>query len=458
MNALTLGTTAGWLQKLRLFFASGWGMATQFALAALVVVFRVELPGMIGFVLLFSALMVLCENLLTSATPFLLAALFMITANGKTAYADFLPYWWLAFFPAGGMIAHAALYRCVFVRGRATWAIVAVSIAVTLGGVGVLSAKEYFAGVSLFHIIALGFGQLLAYLWLSSAVRQDTTGELPRFVSNLMVCVGLFACFMILHVYLMHLPQLIKEPHVLAFQWRNNVSTFLMLALPFPFYKAFHRPAWLCAALPMYIALLLSGSRGGMLFGTVELAMCVLFVLLADKKRRLLYLGIAVLLLIAAVVCMPLVFSFFWPTLRRILQSIFDGDSEVRMGLYRRAIEDFLTHPALGVGIGYMGNRDIHPSKQFALCWYHCAPLQIIGSMGVVGAAAYLFQYIVRCMIFLRRRTKFHLTLFLAWAGLEMMSLVNPGVFAPIPYLLLITMFLVFAEKTEAPIEVPAEN
>jgi hypothetical protein len=29
-----------------------------------------------------------------------------------------------------------------------------------------------------------------------------------------------------------------------------------------------------------------------------------------------------------------------------------------------------------------------------------------------------------------------------------MMSLVNPGIFAPIPYLLLVTIFLVVAEKT----------
>jgi hypothetical protein len=101
--------------------------------------------------------------------------------------------------------------------------------------------------------------------------------------------------------------------------------------------------------------------------------------------------------------------------------------------------------------MGYMGNRDIHPSKKFALCWYHCAPLQIIGSMGVAGVLAFAYQYITRVRIFLRRpATKFRLTLLLSWVGLEMMSLVNPGVFAPIPYLLVVTLFLVFAEKTSS--------
>jgi hypothetical protein len=296
----------------------------------------------------------------------------------------------------------------------------------------------------------LGFGTLLFYLWLSGAISADKDGRLERFITDLMLTLGLLAAFMVFHQYLSHLPRLMLKPELLAFQWRNNASTILMLALPFPFYKAFKQPLFLLTGLLMYLALLLSGSRGGMLFGTVELGMCVLFVLLADKKRRLIYLGGVVLAAAAVVLCVPLLVPFFRPVTARFLQSVFNGEEEVRLQLYKRAIQDFLAHPALGVGLGWMGNRDPHPSKEFALCWYHCAPLQIIGSMGVVGALAYLYQYIVRVKIFLRRpATKFRLTLFLAWAGLEMMSLVNPGVFAPVPYLLILTILLVVAEKSE---------
>ena len=447
---------APWLLQLRRFFASPWCLAAQFALAALALVFRAELAGMVAFLLLFSAQMVLCDNVLTPFAPVLLACLIMIKASdiagfkesSDILYTRFLPLWWLVFLPAGALAAHFALYRRPFVWGKAGWAILAVSVAATVGGLGAISAKEYFAGGTLYHMAMLGFGMLLLYIWLSSAAAGDKDGQLERFISNLMLTIGLLAAFMVLHLYLTRLPTLIKKPQIVEFQWRNNVSTFLMLAMPFPFYKAFKKPAWLLAGLAMYLATLLSSSRGGMLFGTIELGMCVLFVLLADKKRRWVYLGVVALAVAAIIISLPRLVPFFWPVLTRFIDSVFNSEQEVRMQLYKRAVKDFLAHPVFGVGLGYMGNRDLHPSKTFALCWYHNAPLQIIGSMGLVGAAAYLYQYVMRVKIFLRRRvTKFRMTLFLSWVGLEMMSLVNPGVFAPVPYLMILTMLVVVAEK-----------
>jgi len=466
MNLLTIGESpsgrsplseAQWLLRLRQFFASPWCLALQFALGALVIVFHALPAGMIVLVLLFSAQMVLCDDILTPFAPALLACLIMIKTSeiagfkdsNDVLYTKYLPFWWLVFIPVGALAAHFVLYRTRFVWGKAGWAILAVSIATTLGGVGTISAKEYFAGGALYHTGFLGFGMLLVYIWLSSAMAEDRDGRMQGFVANLMLTLGLLASFMVFHLYLSRLPALIQKPQIIEFQWRNNVSTFLMLALPFPFYKAFKSPAWLLTGLVMYLAMLLSSSRGGMLFGTIELMLCVVFVLLADKKRRLVYLGVAAAATVAVVLCLPLLVPFFWPTIYRLLQSVINGDQEIRMQLYRRAVQDFLNHPVFGVGMGWMGNRDIHPSKEFALCWYHNAPLQIIGSMGVLGAAAYLYQYITRVRIFLRRRaTKFRLTLFIAWAGLEMMSLVNPGVFVPLPYLLILTVLVVVAEKT----------
>jgi len=446
---------APWLSQLRRFFASPWCLAAHAALAALTVIFHAEAAGMAALLVSFMAQLVLCDDLMLPLAPALIACVIMIrttetpsfSGTDDALYKQFLPWCWLAIFPAGAIAAHIKLYPRRFVWGRAAWAILAVSIATTLGGIGAISAKEYFAGGALYHTGLLGFGMLLFYLWLSGAL-GNRGGRLERFLPDLMLTLGLLAAFMVFHQYLSHLPRLMHKPELLAFQWRNNASTFLMLALPFPFYKAFQKPLALLAALAMYLALLLSGSRGGMLFGTVELGMCVLFLLLADKKHRLAYLGIAVLAIAAAVVCVPLLVPFFRPVIARFLQSVFHGEQEVRLQLYRRAVQDFLSHPVFGVGLGWVGNRDLHPSKTFALCWYHCAPLQILGSMGVVGALAYLYQYIVRVKIFLRRpATKFRLTLFLAWAALEMMSLVNPGVFVPVPYLMMLTILLVAAEK-----------
>ena len=445
--------SAGPLQRVRQFIVSPWGLLVQFCLAAVVIIAHAPVPGLFLFAVIFLALLVVCDDVLATLPSALLLSLFLIKVDNTTAYDKYSRLWWLIFFVAAAIAFHLWAYQRgkQFVWGKAAWALVGVAAAITIGGAGFISAKEYFAGGALFHVAALGVGMLAAYLFLSRAIKPDDTGRLPAYVANVMLMMGLFAAFMVFHFYLEHLPQVMETKALLTFQWRNNVSTFLMFALPFPFYKAFRKPAYLLTALLMYLAILLTESRGGLLFGTIELIMCILFVLLADKKRRLFYSILFGSLAVLMVIALPFLFGFFKPVLVRLVESLQFGSQEARAGLYRRAIEDFLASPIFGTGLGYMGNRDLHPSKEFALCWYHCAPLQIIGSMGIMGVLAYAYNYFIRVKIFLRRRSLFHLTLFLSWVGLQMMSLVNPGEFVPIPYLLISTMFLVFAEKTMLP-------
>ena len=111
-----------------------------------------------------------------------------------------------------------------------------------------------------------------------------------------------------------------------------------------------------------------------------------------------------------------------------------------------RGIEDFKANPLFGRGIGYMGNRDIHHSAKHTLCWYHCSVIQVIASMGITGVAAYTFLNIQRIRCFIKNISFFSLILFTAFIGLEMMSLVNPGVFAPFPYLMFATIYFAAME------------
>jgi uncharacterized membrane protein YobD (UPF0266 family) len=320
-------------------------------------------------------------------------------------------------------------------------------VAITFGGVGVISKSEYFAGVALYHVAALGFGMLLCYVLLYSNIEPEDTAWLKRFLPQLMIALGLLASFVVLEHYAENFRIVRQTKTVLAFQWRNNVSTFLMLTLPFPFYAALKHPRSVIYGLVMFLSLLLTGSRGGMVFGVVEFLMCLVLLLVADKKRRTAYLYIFGLLLCAFVVFSGSLLQLFSATINRLI-GVIEGETEVRIELYMRGVKDFLNHPVLGTGIGYMGNRDVHHSADFALCWYHCEPLQILASTGIVGVAAYAAQFVQRCRVLLKPSDLFHVTLFLSYISLEMMSLVNPGIFAPLPYLLIATFLLVIAEKT----------
>ena len=113
----------------------------------------------------------------------------------------------------------------------------------------------------------------------------------------------------------------------------------------------------------------------------------------------------------------------------------------------RRAVEDFLSNPVFGRGLGYFGNRDVHHSAKGALCWYHSSPFQVIGSFGIVGIAAYGYIFVARIVYFARRNTLTNKFIFIAYIGMQLMSLVNPGLFSPVPYLLMMTLLFVIMDK-----------
>ncbi|MBQ2500073.1 MAG: hypothetical protein II522_01215, partial [Clostridia bacterium] len=123
-----------------------------------------------------------------------------------------------------------------------------------------------------------------------------------------------------------------------------------------------------------------------------------------------------------------------------------------RLGLWKRSVEDFLANPLFGRGVGYKGNRDLHPSKIGSLCWYHSSLPQIWGSLGIAGLLAYGYQFIARIKFFMRRHTDEARAVFFSFVGLELISLVNPGIFAP-AYLIIITILFVITEQytKEAP-------
>ncbi|MBR5976947.1 MAG: hypothetical protein IK046_04030, partial [Clostridia bacterium] len=87
-------------------------------------------------------------------------------------------------------------------------------------------------------------------------------------------------------------------------------------------------------------------------------------------------------------------------------------------------------------------------SKIGALCWYHSSLPQVWGSMGIAGILAYGYRFVSVVRTFAKRTDLFSKTVFLSFIGLELMSLVNPGIFAP-AYLFIITILFVIAEQYE---------
>lgn len=339
-------------------------------------------------------------------------------------------------------------------KGSQFKAMLFVSVAVTLGGVGFISAKEYFAGSSLYHMLGMGFGMLLVYCFLFAKIDTDIDYSLIDKLTKIMVVVGLFATFMVFSHYIININTVIDKGGIFYIRWRNNASTILMMAMPFAFLRSNRKSYATIFGFLFFLAMLLTGSRGGMIFGSIEIVMCIVMFILYDRRRRLAYAIICLCLLFGVLIFLPQITQFLNYTFVRLFNVLNDfllggEDTETRVRHYARGIEDFLNHPVFGTGLGYMGNRDIFKNKDGALCWYHCEPIQIAASFGAVGIVAFVYQFIKRNLLIWKKVTLFNMTIFISYISLEMMSLVNPGILCPVPYLLLVTLFMVVVEKCD---------
>ena len=117
------------------------------------------------------------------------------------------------------------------------------------------------------------------------------------------------------------------------------------------------------------------------------------------------------------------------------------------MSLLERVKVDFKSNPVFGVGIGYTGNSDLYNPVKGAMNWYHMWFAQVIGGLGLVGILAYGYQLVGRIIIFFRSRSLLHFTFLMSYAGLFLMSQVNPGEFCPMPYAALAMTYFALMEK-----------
>ena len=447
------------LEKVRAFLLSDKWMAILFCIAGVFTSLssyypdkQIEVIGTIVFLYIIGFCICISDDIMAGLAPFSLTSLVAIKCyDSFDVFMGYIPY----LVPLAGFVLFhlIAYWRKPTTEGVMFKSMVFVSISILLGGLGFILPEEYFAPTSIYHMLGLGFGMVFIYSYLHAHIDVKRNYSHIDMLTRIMVLTGTFAAFMVISHYIININAVIDRGGLLFMQWRNNCSTILMITIPFAFLMANKKSYATVLGFIFYFALLLTGSRGGMVFGSVEIVMCIVMYMLYDKRRRLAYVIICACILFGCLAFAPQITEILGYTLDRLFKAVNEflmGEStEVRAAHYARGINDFLSHPLFGTGLGYMGNRDVHASVEFALCWYHCAPIQVCASFGVVGIVAFAYQFIKRNVLIWRKATLFNMTIFLSYISLEMMSLVNPGVFCPIPYLFYVTLFMVMVEKCD---------
>ena len=382
-----------------------------------------------------------------TTVPFLL--LTVLVSSCYDSFSLFAPFWWAAIPAALALVFHFVRYRGRFSIGNSLAPLVAVSVAVTLGGCACLSAAEYFTAANAYYVAGLGFGMVGLYLLLRASAAKKSARELCGTLLFGLYLAGIYAAFFTLLFYAVRAPWIVidlrEKGHLLLFSIdnRNVYATFLLLGLPAPFYYAVKKNGWhLAVALVFLLSLLLTGSRGGLLMGAVLFVLCVIYLMRRDRAHRRRNLILLAILAVLALAASGLFLKFY---ASRLEGGLIKGD-EPRVQLLLRAIDDFLSHPIFGVGLGYRGNADIYNPKTFAMNWYHMMIPQIVAGLGLVGVAAWGFLLWRRGKLILRCPDALSRALALSYIGLLLMSQVNPGEFCPMPYALIAVMIFLSLE------------
>lgn len=440
--------TPAWLLLLRRFWLSPIFFALLLIACCTFTALSLEVAGAMTLLWLILIILVTSDDAFAATVPFLL--LTVLVSACYDGYALFIPYAPMIVPALAALLFHFIYYRAQYRIGYSFAPLIAVSVAVTLGGVGCLSLREYFTPAALYYVAGLGFGMAGVYLLLKSALSRKRDYDVKKLLLTGLYLAGLYATFFTLLFYAERLVwmqddlEIFGHLRLISIDNRNVYATFLLLALPAPFYHAANGKGWhLIPALLFFCSLMLTGSRGGMLMGLALFGLCFLYLLHRDKKHRRRNLAVLAMLGVGALLAGGFLIKFYS---FRFAGGFIEGD-EPRVRLLGRAVWDFLNHPIFGVGLGYTGNADIYDPKTFAMNWYHMMIPQIVAGMGLVGIFAYAFLFWRRGVLIKRNADPLSRALALSYIGLFLMSQVNPGEFCPMPYELVAVMIFLFLEE-----------
>ncbi|MGM9662189.1 MAG: O-antigen ligase family protein [Oscillospiraceae bacterium] len=435
-------------QALEQFWNSPRYFPTLTLLAALFLFSGETLAGFAAMLLLLGAFLALCPDLLASFYPFMLVMLLSTRyyENSGVLYRC----WWAAL-PAVAALA-LRLLRCRLParKGRFDGSLAAVSAATLLGGVGVIPAEEYFSFVGLYYSLGLGLLMLGLYRLLRAEFARRRSYDLSARFAGLLYACGVFTALLVAERYLPYLRFFFREFEVIYIPCRNYFTTMLLMALPAPFYFMRRDKRHILGAAVIYGAALLTGSRSALLFGSALLALCLLWALrgagLSRRRTLIIALGLGAAALGGVLLLTQTLF------LSRTVDGVLISAEDSRITFFLQAIRDFLAHPLTGQGLGNMKNSHIFLGVSGSMVWYHNYFAQILGSMGLVGLAAYAWLLHDRWSLLRAIRGTGAEVLGLAYLGMLLISMTNPGEFSPLPgEFLVVSLFAVAEEAAEVP-------
>lgn len=423
------------------FLYTGFYPLTLFIVGLIFYILRLEVVGVIVQLSVLLFVLVTHRDTMPALYPFLLICTIPLRMYGIVDV-------WLKLVPLVAVVVPCLLFHFIYYRpkikkGKMFFPYLAVAIAITFGGLFVVSPKAYFTFTALYYVVGLGFGMLLMYLLLNAHIgTAEKKYDLTKYLTTTMLWWGGFLVCMVALYYIENFSDLVNGRMDVYMQMKNNVSTGLLITMPFAFYyskKSKYHTAMFMFGMLQFVAMFVSFSRSGILCGSIMVVFCVIYGLKVNVKFDRKFI-IACLCCLAVIGLLAVCLNYEY-----LITTVKVKTGEARLGLYGYAVKNFLRYPIFGTGLAHIG--DYYYPQTGGLYWYHSSPFQIIGSLGSVGVLAYLYQFVVRMKLLSSKKTAFTACALLSYCGLQIISFVNPGIFCPFPYAFVLMVIFVVVEK-----------
>ncbi len=345
-------------------------------------------------------------------------------------------------------IFHVVYYRKKFHLGKMFYPQLSISVAMIVAGCTSIALDRYVGALG--YTFMLGPMILIAYFLFYNYSMPNKFIKGTDYVAKMLMYMGILMVAQIIVFYVrVNVPPANWGKINVDLGWciSNNAATLLLLCAPMCFYLGAKSKFILLYALigvVEYIGVFLTFSRGGILFAVITGVVVVIYTLVKAEYKKNTYIAFGIT--VAAILIFYFsIFNQANDAIRSLLAQGVGGSG--RKELYIEALQSFMKHPIFGVGMGFNGKY--YPITTINFYWFHSTLFQIVGSTGLIGICAFLFLYIRRYKIIFKnvRRNKWNGFMLLTFLGFELYSMIDTGTFIPMPFMLLMMLLTMVAEK-----------
>ncbi len=401
------------IRVLRAYFGSVWNVIVVAALMTVSSLFGLELPVLYCYVALTLLVCFFCRDTLGILPIVCFTPLSLSVQNNPATHPETIFNSSSALVQIGFcavllvVLLLARLISCLIQnpkRGfpRLTVGFAVLAVAYIIGGI----QSPYYSGKTALFGVLQSIALCIFYFYFYFTVNWKSVDK--GYLASVFAVLGFALVIQVLNMYFQDgvIVDGVIDRGKLFPGWGtyNAIGCITAMCVPAAFYfAATQKQGWIFTLLGtvIFMGVILTQSRGSILFGAIIYIVSVIVTIAVSKRReRIGHLVLLALTVIAVVVCV-IVF-------REKLKNIFDSllkvemDDNGRKPLFEEAWKYFLNYPVFGVGWG--GERWLINGNSFLHYFMaHNTYLQILGSLGVFGMAAYLFHRVQTLFVLFRR-------------------------------------------------------